>query len=88
MRIIAVNDEVLAAVEQLMAQGDPYVRARTGSDYWLYRQLFSSTCPVALDGGDVVGVVIAMRSQDHPDEVYVQDVMVFPVNWSCSKLRA
>jgi ribosomal protein S18 acetylase RimI-like enzyme len=76
MRIVALNDEVLAAVEELMAQGEPYVRARTSSDYWLYQTLFSTTCPVALDDGNVVGVVIAMRSQDDPDDVYVQDVMV------------
>jgi hypothetical protein len=84
MRIVALNDEVLAAVEELMGQGEPYVRARTSSDYWLYRMLFSTTCPVALDDGNVVGVIIAMRSQDDPGDIYVQDVLVFPVKFFCS----
>jgi GNAT superfamily N-acetyltransferase len=61
-----------------MDLGGPYIRARTPSDYWLYAQLFSSTCPVAQVDGTVVGAVIAMRSQDDPAEVYIQDVMTHP----------
>ncbi|QOC94958.1 GNAT family N-acetyltransferase [Micromonospora craniellae] len=61
-----------------MDQGAPYVKARTASDYWLYARLFSSTCPVAIADGSVVGAVIAMRSQEDPNEIYIQDVMVHP----------
>jgi GNAT superfamily N-acetyltransferase len=61
-----------------MAMGGPYVKARTPSDYWLYARLFSSTCPVAVVEGVVVGAVIAMRSQDDPGEIYIQDVMIHP----------
>src|SRR5689334_8602451 len=59
--------------------GEPYIGVRTDSDYWLYASLFSSTCLVRLDqDGAVIGVVIAFRSQDNPDDVYLQDVMVHP----------
>jgi GNAT superfamily N-acetyltransferase len=78
MHIVALNDELLGRVEQLMAMGEPYVRARTSSDYWLYGALFSSTCPVAIVDEEVVGAVVAMRSQDAPDDIYVQDVMTHP----------
>ncbi|MEU4243121.1 GNAT family N-acetyltransferase [Actinoplanes sp. NPDC026619] len=78
MRIVALNDTLLADVEQLMALGEPYVRARTSSDYWLYSALFSTTCPVAVIDGRVVGAVVAMRSQDDPGDIYVQDVMTHP----------
>lgn len=65
-------------VIRLMNQGEPFVRARTASDYWAYATLFSSTCRVARIDGDLVGAVMAFRSQDDPSEVYVQDVMVHP----------
>lgn len=61
-----------------MALGEPYVRVRTHSDYWLYSRLFSSTCPVALLDGQVTGAVIAFRSQDDPADVYIQDVTTHP----------
>jgi GNAT superfamily N-acetyltransferase len=63
-----------------MKLGAPYVHARSQSDYWLYSKLFSSTCPVALIGGHVAGAVIAFRSQENLQEVYVQDVMVHPAH--------
>ncbi|WP_223884515.1 GNAT family N-acetyltransferase [Micromonospora craniellae] len=66
------------SVLALMDQGAPYVKARTASDYWLYARLFASTCPVAIVDGFVVGAVIAMRSQEDPSEIYIQDVMVHP----------
>ena len=79
MIINALAVEHLPAVRELMTLGAPYVRARDLSDYWLYASLFSSTCPLALDGdGRVLGAVIALRSQDQPEDVYVQDVMVRP----------
>lgn len=69
-----MTDDVLA----LMSLGEPYVRPRTPSDYWAYATLFSTTCPVAIVDGRLAGVVIAFRSQDVPEDVYVQDVMVHP----------
>lgn len=78
MRITALGQDLADDVLKLMDLGAPYIRARTPSDYWLYARLFSSTCPVALVGDTVVGAVVAMRSQDDPDEVYIQDVMIHP----------
>jgi len=74
--IVPMSVAVIGDVERLMALGAPYVRARSASDYWLYATLFSSTCPVAIDDGMLVGAVVAMRSQDNPNDVYVQDVAV------------
>ncbi len=76
--IVPLSVEIIDDVERLMASGAPYVRARGASDYWLYATLFSSTCPVAIDDGVLAGAVVAMRSQDDPGDVYVQDVMVHP----------
>jgi GNAT superfamily N-acetyltransferase len=69
---------LIPPVIRLMDLGAPYVRTRTESDYWLYATLFSSTCPVAVIGDDLVGAVVAFRSQDNPDSVYVQDVITHP----------
>lgn len=78
MIVIPFPTGLVTQVRALMELGGPYVRARTESDYWLYASLFSSTCPVALVDGDVAGTVIAFRSQDHPDDVYIQDVVTHP----------
>ncbi len=78
MIITPFRTALIPAVEHLIGLGPPYVRRRTTSDYWLYAELFSSTCPVAVDHHDVFGVVIAFRSQDTPDDVYVQDVVTHP----------
>jgi ribosomal protein S18 acetylase RimI-like enzyme len=78
MAIVPMSVAVIDDVERLMALAAPYVRARSASDYWLYATLFSSTCPVAIDDGVLVGAVVAMRSQDNPNDVYVQDVAVHP----------
>jgi GNAT superfamily N-acetyltransferase len=79
MIITALTVERIAAVRELMTLGAPYIRARDLSDYWLYASLFSSTCPLALnENGQVRGAAIALRSQDEPDDVYVQDLMVHP----------
>ena len=78
MIVSPLTRELIPAVEDLMALGEPYVRVRTTSDYWLYATLFSTTCPVALVNGHVVGAIIAFRSQDNPDEIYIQDVMTHP----------
>lgn len=76
--ITTLNQSLINDVEHLMKLGSPYVQARSQSDYWLYANLFSSTCPVALTKGQVTGAAIAFRSQENPQEVYVQDVMVHP----------
>lgn len=68
----------IGGVEQLITLSGPYVRPRTPSDYWLYAELFADTCPIALADGQVIGVVIALRSQVKPDDVYIQDVAVHP----------
>jgi GNAT superfamily N-acetyltransferase len=81
MQITALSQDLTGDVLKLMDLGGPYIRARTPSDYWLYAQLFSSTCPVAHVDGAVVGAVIAMRSQDNTNEVYIQDVMTHPDHW-------
>lgn len=78
MIIEPFRQELIPHVRQLMALGEPYIRLRTDSDYWLYARLFSSTCPIALIDGRVAGAVIAFRSQDDPGDVYVQDVMTHP----------
>lgn len=78
MRITALSQNLTEDVRKLMDLGAPYVRARTPSDYWLYARLFSSTCPVALVEDTVAGALIAMRSQDDPSEIYIQDVMTHP----------
>lgn len=78
MIVSPLRSELTGDVERLMALGEPFVRPRTSSDYWLYARLFSSTCPVALEDGTLAGAAIAFRSQDDPADVYVQDVMVHP----------
>jgi GNAT superfamily N-acetyltransferase len=78
--VTPLKPEHISEVHQLMELGEPYIWARTLSDYWLYAKLFSSTCPIAIgdDNTIVIGAVIAFRSQDNPGDVYVQDVMTHP----------
>lgn len=78
MIITPLGQPHILAVERLISLGAPYVRLRTSSDYWLYAELFSSTCPIAIHNDQVVGVVVAFRSQDNPANVYIQDVMTHP----------
>lgn len=78
MIIVPLGQDVVPEVMDLMTLGEPYITPRTPSDYWLYAALFSTSCLVARNGDRVVGAVIAFRSQDHPEAVYVQDVMVHP----------
>ncbi|MFF2554843.1 GNAT family N-acetyltransferase [Nocardia sp. NPDC058058] len=79
MIVTRLRPDHIDEVIQLMELGRPYISARTRSDYWLYATLFSTTCPVAIDGdGTIAGAVIAFRSQDSPADVYVQDVMIHP----------
>ncbi|MEV7227257.1 GNAT family N-acetyltransferase [Polymorphospora sp. NPDC051019] len=78
MQIRMLDTELIPQVMAVMAKGVPFIRVRTESDYWLYATLFASTCPVALAEGEVVGAVIAMRSQETPQDVYIQDVITHP----------
>ena len=78
INVAPIHAGLTAAVRDLMGLGEPYIRVRGESDYWLYATLFSTTCPVATVDGVSVGAVIAFRSQDDPTLVYVQDVMVHP----------
>jgi GNAT superfamily N-acetyltransferase len=78
MIVTPLRQDLIDQVHDLMTLGEPYIRVRTHSDYWLYARLFSTTCPVALLDGRLIGAVIAFRSQDDPDEVYIQDVITHP----------
>lgn len=78
MNIRPLQQGDIPAIIKLMELGAPYIRARTASDYWLYANLFSTTCPIATDSNQLTGAVIAFRSQDHPDDLYIQDVITHP----------
>lgn len=78
MKITPLRVDLIPGILNLMDLGKPYVKARTASDYWLYATLFSTTCPTALVNDELAGAVIAFRSQDTPNEVYIQDVMIHP----------
>ncbi|MET7394277.1 GNAT family N-acetyltransferase [Dactylosporangium sp. NPDC005572] len=80
MLITPLCVDLIDAVADVMRFGEPYVTVRGPSDYLLYSRLFASTCPVAIDDGAVIGAVIAMRSQDEPDDVHVQDVAIHPAH--------
>ncbi|MEU6190229.1 GNAT family N-acetyltransferase [Nocardia sp. NPDC047038] len=76
MIVTPLQPKHVSEVHQLMELGEPFIRARTLSDYWLYAKLFSSTCPIAIsEDNTIMGAVIAFRSQDEPADIYVQDVM-------------
>lgn len=75
MKIRPLHQDDIPAILELMDLGVPYIRPRTASDYWLYANLFSTTCPVATESEQLIGAVIAFRSQDHPDDLYIQDVI-------------
>ncbi|BCJ64801.1 MULTISPECIES: GNAT family N-acetyltransferase [Polymorphospora] len=78
MRIKPIDAALIPQVMAVMATGVPFIRVRGESDYWLYATLFASTCPVALVDGEVVGAMIAMRDQETPQDVYIQDVITHP----------
>lgn len=79
--ISALGPEHVGDLARLMALGEPYIRARTQSDYWLYATLFRCTCPVAVaTDGTLAGALIAFRSQVEPADVYIQDVMIHPLH--------
>lgn len=78
MIVTPLKQDMIPSVIDLMDLGAPYIKARTYSDYWLYARLFSSSCPVAIEEGDIAGAVMAFRSQEDTDDVYIQDVMIHP----------
>jgi GNAT superfamily N-acetyltransferase len=78
MRIEPLSTDRIGDVMELMGTGTPYITPRTWSDYWLYASLFSSTCLLAVVDSQVVGAVMAFRSQDEPDDIYIQDAVVHP----------
>lgn len=89
MIVTALRPEHISEIQRLMELGEPYIHARSLSDYWLYAALFSSTCPIAVgEGNSITGAVIAFRSQDAPADVYVQDVMIRPRHRRCGIARA
>ncbi|MEU6562647.1 GNAT family N-acetyltransferase [Nocardia nova] len=78
MNIEPLSMDRIEDVIDLMRTGAPDITPRTRSDYWLYAALFSSTCPLAILDGRVAGAAIAFRSQDRPDDIYVQDAITHP----------
>ncbi|MGY2031366.1 GNAT family N-acetyltransferase [Nocardia gipuzkoensis] len=89
MIVTPLQPEHISEVRELMGLGEPFISARTLSDYWLYAKLFSSTCPITIgEDNTITGAVIAFRSQDDPAEVYVQDVMTHPQYRQCGIARA
>lgn len=78
MIIEPLSADRIGQVIDLMGTGTPYITPRTWSDYWLYATLFSATCPVAVAEDTVLGAIIAFRSQDHPEDIYLQDVITHP----------
>jgi GNAT superfamily N-acetyltransferase len=80
MKISPLHQRDIADIIDLMGLGAPYIRPRTESDYWLYATLFSTTCPIARHDGELVGAIMAFRSQDNPDDVYLQDVITHPAH--------
>ena len=78
MKISPLAQQDIPDVIELMKLGEPYIRPRTASDYWLYANLFSSTCPIARKNGHLLGAIMAFHSQDNPEDLYVQDVITHP----------
>lgn len=78
MHVTPLNTDLIPEVIKLMELGEPFIRPRTHSDYWLYAQLFSSTCLIAIVDDHIAGAVMAFRSQEDPADIYVQDVMTHP----------
>ena len=78
MIVVPLRPDHVGALPRLMGTGEPFIRVRSSSDYWVYAELFASTCPVALVDDQVVGAIVAFRSQISPTDVYVQDVVVHP----------
>ncbi|MFD8497699.1 GNAT family N-acetyltransferase [Amycolatopsis sp. NPDC059657] len=78
MKITPLHQNDIPELIELMKLGEPYIRPRTTSDYWLYANLFSSTCPIARVNGHLVGAIMAFRSQERPDDIYIQDVITHP----------
>ncbi|MGH8900924.1 MAG: GNAT family N-acetyltransferase [Egibacteraceae bacterium] len=74
MPLSAVQPDALV---ELAKQGHPFIRPRGESDYWLYGRLFSSTCKVAMLDDRPVGFIVAFRDQDHPEELYIQDLVIY-----------
>ncbi|GAB3860621.1 hypothetical protein GCM10029963_63810 [Micromonospora andamanensis] len=88
MIITPLTVDRISDLEKLLALGEPYIRLRGSSDYWLYATMFANTCPVAIVAGQVVGSVIAFRSQIDPSEIYLQDVMTHPSHRRAGITRA
>lgn len=59
-----------------MKEGEPFIRVRDEGYYWLFVTLFSSSSFFALDGDKHIGIVLAMQSQDEPEALYIQNVVV------------
>jgi ribosomal protein S18 acetylase RimI-like enzyme len=76
LRIMPLSAVQPDALVELAKQGHPFIRSRGESDYWLYGRLFSSTCKVAMLDDCLVGFIVAFQNQDHPQELYIQDLVI------------
>ena len=59
-----------------MLTGEPFVAARSESDYWSYSRFLGSTCFCATTEGELIAVLIAFRDQSQIENVYIQDILV------------
>jgi ribosomal protein S18 acetylase RimI-like enzyme len=75
-RLVALKDVDPSRLISIATECEPFVRPRTESDYWLYSRLFSTTCKAIVEAGYAAAFIVAFRSQDDPDELYIQDVAV------------
>ncbi|MBO0880593.1 MAG: GNAT family N-acetyltransferase [Mycobacterium sp.] len=78
MDVTPLRTDLIDELTELMELGRPFITLRTRSDYWVYATLFSGTCLVAVDSSQLVGAMLAFRSQDEPGDMYIQDVLVHP----------
>jgi GNAT superfamily N-acetyltransferase len=75
-RLVLLHEVPSARLIEIAADCEPFVRPRQESDYWLYGRLFSTTCKALIAEGVAEGFIVAFRSQDDPDELYIQDVAI------------
>ena len=74
MRVAPLAELSVPEIAALMAQGRPWLPE--SSDYWFFRTFFSSTSFVVFADAVPAGGIIACRHQDHPGEIYVDQVAV------------
>lgn len=76
MKILPLSTYTPTEIHHFMLSGEPFVAARSKSDYWSYARFFGATCFCAQLDGELVAVLIAYVDQTNPQDIYVQDVLV------------